>query len=405
MVAALPVDRPAHRVAQEPCLQRLVLYPRVHSQGGIERSFRFAISDEFERPEEAASANVAHVAMLAERATQLVFEALPRRRDLGEHATLAQSLLHCQSAGTGGGMSEVGGAVLEEPAAAGDGFVDRPRHDHRADRLISGAQPLGDRDDVGHDGFALEGPHRSAAAHAAHHFVEDEQDGVPHAREVARHRWHAAERRARDRFGDERDHLVAAQALDLALELRAQAVDIGGVGLAFAPIAVRIARRNMGRADEQRRELLAPPEVAADGERAERIAVIRLPAADDLRALRLALLDEVLPRELERRFHRLGSARGEVDAVERLRRGCDQRIGQRFHRLVGEEGRVRIGQRFQLARDRLDHRAVGVAQAADCGAAGRIEVAPAFAVPLLRPGNRAMDCDGRRGPSEPPDYT
>src|SRR5437764_4687907 len=100
-------------------------------------------------------------------------------------------------------MSEVGVAVLEEPAAAGDGFVDRPRHDHRADRLISGAQPLGDRDDVGHDGFALEGPHRSAAAHAAQHLVEDEQDAVAiaylaHALEVARDRWRAAERRARD---------------------------------------------------------------------------------------------------------------------------------------------------------------------------------------------------------------
>jgi len=56
--------------------------------------------------------------------------------------------------------------------------------------------------------------------------------------------------------------------------------------------------------DQQRPELAAPPFVAADGECAERITVVALPAGDEQRALRLPDLDEVLPRHLERGLDR-----------------------------------------------------------------------------------------------------
>ena len=52
--------------------------------------------------------------------------------------------------------------------------------------------------------------------------------------------------------------------------------------------------------DQQRCELLAAPFVAADGQGTQRVAVIALPARDEVPALRLALLHEVLPRHLER---------------------------------------------------------------------------------------------------------
>ena len=51
--------------------------------------------------------------------------------------------------------------------------------------------------------------------------------------------------------------------------------------------------------DQQRRELPAAPGVAADRQRPEGVAVITVAAGDEARALRLALLDEVLPRELQ----------------------------------------------------------------------------------------------------------
>src|SRR5512134_1423664 len=140
----------------------------------------------------------------------------------------------------------------------------------------------------------------------------------------------------------------------------------------------------MRRLDQEGLELLAPPRVAADGERAERVAVIGLAPADDVRALRLALLDEVLARELERRLDRLRAARDEVDLVEGLGRAGDERVGERLHRLVAEERGVREGQLFELALDRSDDRRVGVAKARYRGTARGVEVALAFLVEQVR---------------------
>src|SRR2546421_9778405 len=127
-------------------------------------------------------------------------------------------MLHRQSPGAGRGMAEIGRAVLEEAAALHDGLVYRPGDHQGADRLIAGAKALGDGDHVGNHALALEGPHRAAAAHAAHHFVEDQQDAVAiadlaHAFEVARYRRWGAQRWTRDRFLDDGAYRVAAPAL------------------------------------------------------------------------------------------------------------------------------------------------------------------------------------------------
>src|SRR3546814_9288456 len=74
------------------------------------------------------------------------------------------------------------------------------------------------------------------------------------------------------------------------------------------------------RLDQQRPELRAAPLVAAGSQRAQRVAVIALPARNDVAALRLALLDEVLPRHLQRRLDRLRTAAHQVDVVEPHRR-------------------------------------------------------------------------------------
>ena len=60
---------------------------------------------------------------------------------------------------------------------------------------------------------------------------------------------------------------------------------------------------------------MAPPLVAADRQRAERIAVIALAAGDEMATLRLPDLDEILPRELERGLDRLRTARYQVDVA------------------------------------------------------------------------------------------
>ena len=70
------------------------------------------------------------------------------------------------------------------------------------------------------------------------------------------------------------------------------------------------------RLDQQRRECSALPFAAADRERAERDAVIALPARDEMSALRLAALDEILPRQLQRRLDRLRAAADKEDVAE-----------------------------------------------------------------------------------------
>src|SRR5258708_12431767 len=99
-----------------------------------------------------------------------------------------------------------------------------------------------------------------------------------------------------------------------------------------------------------------------------------------MHALRLALLDEVLPRELERRLHRLRTAGSEVHLVERLRYAVDQRIGERLHRLVAEERGVSEGQGCELPPDRVDHCTIGVPETGHRAAPRSVDVAPPFAI-------------------------
>ena len=56
----------------------------------------------------------------------------------------------------------------------------------------------------------------------------------------------------------------------------------------------------------------APPGVAADGQRAQRVAVIALAARDDVAAAGLPDFDVVLPRHLQRGLDNLGAAGDEI---------------------------------------------------------------------------------------------
>ena len=80
--------------------------------------------------------------------------------------------------------------------------------------------------------------------------------------------------------------------------------------------------------DQQRAELGAAPFVAAGRQCAQRVAVIALPPRDDVPALRLALLDEILPRHFQRRLDRFRSAADEIDVIDACGRVLDQAIGQ-----------------------------------------------------------------------------
>ena len=259
------------------------------------------------------------------------------------------------------------------------------RHHHRADRLVAGAQALGDADQVGGDSLLFAGKQAARAAHAAHDFVEDQQDAMTladgaHVGKIAGDGGQGAGGGAHYRFGDKGQHIFRAQFQYPLLQFPAQARHVVAVGFTVSLVAVRIAGRHMRDVDQQRRELLAAPGVAAGGQRAQGVAVIALAARDEMAALRLAALDTILARQLQRAFHRFRAARDKIHAVDAGRRPGDQEVGQCFHRCAGKERAVRISHAGHLPLHGGDHGCVRMSEAGDGRAAAGVQVALAVGI-------------------------
>jgi hypothetical protein len=149
--------------------------------------------------------------------------------------------------------------------------------------------------------------------------------------------------------------------------------------------------------DQQRRELAPAPFVAADRERAERVAVIALAPRDEVAPLRLADLDEILARELERGLDRLGPAGQEVYVRDARRRVGDELVGQLLGDLGGEEAGMRVGDAVDLLVHRAPHLGVPVTEARHRRATRGIEILLAFAVDE----RDTVSADGdRQGPAQ-----
>ena len=108
--------------------------------------------------------------------------------------------------------------------------------------------------------------------------------------------------------------------------------------------------------------------------------MIALAARDEVGALRLPDLDEVLARELQRRFDGFRAARDEIHLVEAGRRVLDEVVGQRLGHLAGEEARVRVREPVDLRVHRGEHVGVAMTKARDGGAAAGVEIASAAVV-------------------------
>ena len=134
------------------------------------------------------------------------------------------------------------------------------------------------------------------------------------------------------------------------------------------------------RLDQERLELRAPPRISAGGEGAKRVAVVALATRDDMAALRLADLDKILARHLERRLDRLRAAAHQIDAIEAGGSVLDQTVGQTFGGLGSEKGGMRIGELIELFVHGREHVRMSVAEARDGRASRGVEIAPAFGV-------------------------
>src|ERR1700730_18631324 len=138
-------------------------------------------------------------------------------------------------------------------------------------------------------------------------------------------------------------------------------------------------------------ELGAAPFVAAGRERAQRIAVIALTPRDDVPALALTFLDEILPRHLDRGLDRFRSAAHEIDLNDALRLVLDQAVREFFGDLGREKTGMGIGERVELLVQRSQDVPMSVSETGDGGAAGRVDVALAVLIEQLD----ALAADGK----------
>ena len=156
---------------------------------------------------------------------------------------------------------------------------------------------------------------------------------------------------------------------NFVLERLGGAQSVGLLALTGFLVAVGVARVDVMRVDQQRAELGAAPFVAPGSERAERVAVIALAAGDDVSPLWLSDLDEILPRHLERRLHRFGSAGHEIGVAYALWRTGDELVGQCLGRFIGEEAGMGVGELVGLCVQRGSHVGMAVAEAGNRRAA------------------------------------
>ena len=211
-------------------------------------------------------------------------------------------------------MPRVRMAVHHRIRTGFDGLVHFVGNEHSAERQVTTGQPFRERDEIRRDAFVFAGVSPSRATHAAHDFVEDQQHPVliadlPDASEISWNGRHATERRPDHRLRNERRHRIAPELEDLRFELVRNPPAVRGLGLVLALPPICEARRDMmHRAEQQRFENGAAPDVAAGGKCACRRAVIALQSPDHVPPLRLTCLDKILARDFQRRFDRFRAA-------------------------------------------------------------------------------------------------
>ena len=338
MVPLPPVDRASHGITDQPSLESRRLEAFVARLLGRERRLGGTVGDKLHAEEQATPADIADMRMTREPVFERRSDLMSLILDAADQLFVQQGRDHRMRGGAGRRMTEIGVAMLEEAASLLDRLIDVGAAEHRTDRLVSGAKPLGDGQDIGANPVRLTGEEMSGPAHPAHHLVQNQQHTVPvadlaDAGEIAVDRRHRAKRRADHRLGNEGHHILRPKPQDFRLQLVGDTAGEGSLSLALPHLAIGIAGGDVTCLDKDRIIDLPPPGVAAGRQRAKGVAVIALASGDDTAPVRLAGLDEILPCELQRRLDRLRSAGDEIDMFNPLWRMFHQKRGKRLGRL------------------------------------------------------------------------
>src|SRR4051812_38845496 len=124
-------------------------------QRGIERRLAGAVRDDLDSAEQPATANVADVMVIAEALGEALLEQVAHLPHTLQQPVRADDLLHRQRRRAGYRMGEIRMAMLEGARAVADRIDDAAGREHRADRLIAAAEPLGDCLEIGRNAFLL----------------------------------------------------------------------------------------------------------------------------------------------------------------------------------------------------------------------------------------------------------
>ncbi len=272
-----------------------------------------------------------------------------------------------------------GVAVREGAAALFERRHHTSRHEHRTERQIAGAEALGDGLQIRRHTFLLPGVRRTAAAHATHDLVQDQQRAVAiadlaHRGEVAGLGRHTPGRGAHDGFSNERHHAPRPDALELGVELGGEPRHVLRTRFVRRLVAEGETRRHVAHVRHEQRLVEATPGgMSAHRKRAKGVAVVTLAAGDEVNAVGLADLHEILPRHLHARFDGFRAGRHEVGMRQSARLVAHERVGERLGHLTREERRVHVGERGRLTSDRVHHALLSVPEARHRRAARRID--------------------------------
>src|SRR5215471_920666 len=241
-----------------------------------------------------------------------------------------------------------------------ESVVDPLPHDHAAHRHCARSDTFGEGDHVGNDAIAFGCEWISKPAIAGDDFVEDQQNSVLVADraqplEVPLRRWQYA-RGCSDRLDNHGGNSGCVMQSDKTIEIVGKMrtpfrlTDTEGLLLTI------VSRYQMVDAGEQRTELLAIADDAANGNATEAYPMVTALATDQSHARGVAAYVVIGERNLERGVDCLGTGVAEKYVIK-IRRGERGNPAREFERLgMAELERRRIVQRGRFALDGLDDR-------------------------------------------------